>query len=351
MGKEKKRPLPFAARIKDLRGIDCRKATRRLEWLCEWISYWLSRWAFLEVLEYLGKLSLLVALIMWIYPGCRERREAAESAKQAAADARKSRHYVAWQTINSAVGKPGSAGRADALHDLSQDGITMDGISLAGNVVLVGPLDLTNARMRRADFSDGYFEKINFSDSEFEMSKWDNAHAFDCDFRGASLWGVTFRNSSFVWCDFGYAAQGQYQRPSDFLVNFEGDHSEFRLCNLAGAEIPMGIWKNVSFNWCNFAHAAIWNAFIGTNVSLLACNLFDVKTQSPDFIKWVCHQNVAFTNIVSLEKWNYCVTNGMVHYSVGGPEFMEWASNQFTIYIKTNNPQAWLDWSRDNLKK
>ena len=162
MGKEKLRPPPWSEKIKDLRGIDSRFVTRKFEWWCEWALYGLSRWAFLEVLEYVGKLGVLIAIIAFFYPGCKERRQALESAKQTAADARISRHYVAWQTLNSALGKPGNAGRADALRDLSQDGVSMDGISLAGHVVLIGPLDVANAKMERADFSDAEFRNIKF---------------------------------------------------------------------------------------------------------------------------------------------------------------------------------------------
>jgi len=32
-----------------------------IEWVWTWLAYWLSGWAFLEVLEYLGTLSLLLA--------------------------------------------------------------------------------------------------------------------------------------------------------------------------------------------------------------------------------------------------------------------------------------------------
>jgi len=45
----------------------------------------LSHWAFLEVLEYVGKLGILIAIITFFYPGCSQRKQATESAKQAAA--------------------------------------------------------------------------------------------------------------------------------------------------------------------------------------------------------------------------------------------------------------------------
>ncbi len=36
-----------------------------LEWVFEWLAYALSRWAFLEVLEYLGSFSVLIAVIFY----------------------------------------------------------------------------------------------------------------------------------------------------------------------------------------------------------------------------------------------------------------------------------------------
>jgi|ERR1039458_4230268 hypothetical protein len=269
MGKEKPRPQPWAEKIKDLRGIDSRFVTRKLDWWCEWALYGLSRWAFLEVLEYVGKLGILIAIIAFFYPGCKERRQAVESAKQAAADARISRHYVAWQTLNSAFGKPGNAGRADALRDLSQDGVSMDGISLAGHVVLIGPLNVTNAKMAHADFSDAEFEKVNFSRSEFMLSKWDNANSFQCDFRGASFWGVNFKNTHFLLCDFGCDGQGKNLRPTDFCGQFQSDEvSRFYICNFSGAGIPLVVWNSVHFESCNFAYAQIWQPFIGKDASI-----------------------------------------------------------------------------------
>jgi hypothetical protein len=299
------------------------------------------------VLEYLAKLTILVSLILWIYPGYKERRQAADSAKQAAADARISRHYVAWQTVNSALGKPGNGGRADALQGLSQDGIPMDGISLAGGVVLIGPANLSKASMTHADFSDGTYENVNFSRANLDFSKWNNTLSEDCNFQSASFWATTFSHSTFVWCDLSNAL---------FQTQFTGDRCEFRICNFAYAAFPMNWFNSVCFMNCNFAYADLRYASVGvngyTNTSdtLWCCNLFGA-TASPDFIKFASHQLVTFTNIVSLEKWRHSVTNGAVMiYQRGGPEFMNWASNQFAIYNKTNDPQVWLNWRRANLE-
>ena len=351
MGKTKVRPKSWKEKSASSNEDDWRLAFIGFEWCCEWISYWLSRWAFLEVLEYLGKLSLLVALVVWVYPGCQERKQAAENSKQAAADARKSRHYVAWQTINSALGKPGNAGRVDALQDLNQDGIQLDGISLSGNVVLVGPLNLTNASMTHADFSDGTYEKVNFSRANLYSSKWSNVLCDGCNFQGASFWAATISHSTFIWCDFGCAEESGKQLNAVFQTQFTGERTEFRVCNFVGAAFPMNDWNSVFFFACNLAYADLSDIFIAnnTNETLFCCNLFGA-TASPEVIKWVSHQRVAFTNIVSLEQWKDRSRNGKLPFQAGGLEFMRWASNQFAIYNKTNNPQGWLDWSRINLK-
>jgi len=319
----------------------------RFEWCCEWASFWLGQWAFLEVLEYLGKLTILISLILWIYPGCKERKQATESAKQAAADTRISRHYAAWQTINSAIGKPGNAGRVDALRDLNLDGIQLDGISLAGNVLLVGPLNLTNASMTHADFSDGKYQEVNFSRAQFDFSKWNNTFSENCNFQRTSFWATSFNRATFVWCDFSNAL---------FQTQFTGDRSEFRICNFAGAAFPMNWFNSVYFPACNFAHADFtWthvgvNGYTNTADTLFCCNLFGAVA-SPDFIKFASHELVTFTNVTSLDVWRRCVTNGAaMRYQRGGPEFMNWASNSFSIYNKTNDPQAWLNWKHANLE-
>jgi hypothetical protein len=106
-----------------------------LEWGWRWLAYLLSGWAFLEVLEYFGTLSLLVAAVSYF----------GESK-----DRMKQKHYQAWQVINSAQGKGGSGGRIDALEELHQDGVPLVGVDVS-NAFLQG-VDLNGANLLRANF-------------------------------------------------------------------------------------------------------------------------------------------------------------------------------------------------------
>src|SRR3954462_2254046 len=107
-----------------------------LEWMWEWAAFALSHWAFLEVLEYLGTFSVLIAVIFYF----------SESG-----DRVKLRHYQAWQVINTAQGKGGSGGRIEALQELNTDKVPLVGVN-ASSAFLQG-IHLERANLLRADLS------------------------------------------------------------------------------------------------------------------------------------------------------------------------------------------------------
>src|SRR5262249_23154599 len=101
-----------------------------VEWGWSWLAYLLSGWAFLEVLEYFGTLSLLIAVISYF----------AESK-----DRIKQKHYQAWQVINSAQGKGGNGGRIDALEELRHDGVDLVEVDVSG--AFLEGIDLSRANL------------------------------------------------------------------------------------------------------------------------------------------------------------------------------------------------------------
>src|ERR1700742_2313092 len=122
-----------------------------IEWVWSWLAYLLSGWAFLEVLEYLGTLSLLLAVVSYF----------SESG-----DRMKQKHYQAWQVINSAQAKGGSGGRIDALEELHADGVPLVGVDVS-DAFLQG-VDLNGANLLRANFHSADIRDGSFVESHLE---------------------------------------------------------------------------------------------------------------------------------------------------------------------------------------
>jgi hypothetical protein len=151
-----------------------------LEWVWEWVAFALSNWVFIEVLEYLGSFSILVAVIFYF-------SESGDRIKQ--------RHYQAWQVINTAQGKGGSGGRIEALQELNADNVPLVGVDVS-SAFLQG-LDMRKANLLRANFSaadlrnsdlrDCNFMLADLRSTNFRGARLDHAIFSDADLRNADL--------------------------------------------------------------------------------------------------------------------------------------------------------------------
>ena len=156
-----------------------------VEWTFEWAVFFLSNWKFLEVLEYVGSLSVLVAVLFYF-------SESGDRAKQ--------KHYQAWQVINTAQGKGGSGGRIEALQELNADHVDLVGVDVSGaflqGIRLSGAklvrsnfsaADSRNGDFRYADFTDANLSSGNFRESNFYKAWLRGAQVNDADLFGADL--------------------------------------------------------------------------------------------------------------------------------------------------------------------
>jgi len=139
-----------------------------VNWVCDQTAYALSRWPFLEVLEYAGSMSVLVAVVFW-FAEAGQRRMAA--------------HYQAWQVINTAQGKGGCGGRIEALESLNSDEVPLIGVDLSD--AFLQDVDLHKAELRRA----------NFAAADLRRAVFDKADLADANFRSANLRGAFLRDS------------------------------------------------------------------------------------------------------------------------------------------------------------
>jgi hypothetical protein len=173
------------------------------EWFWEWIAYILSNWAFLEVLEYLGSFSILIAVIFYF-------SETGDRVKQ--------KHYQAWQVINTAQGKGGSGGRIKALQELNADGVPLVGVDVSGAFLQSIHLqrarlmrsnfngaDLRNSDFASADFSDSDLRSANFRQSNLHNANFQRADLNDADLWGADLNGADLSGATIVSADLRFA--------------------------------------------------------------------------------------------------------------------------------------------------
>ena len=157
-----------------------------IEWGWAWLAYWLSGWAFLEVLEYFGTLSLLLAVISYF-------SESKDRLKQ--------KHYQAWQVINSAQGKGGSGGRIDALEELHADGVPLVGVDVGG--AFLQGVDLSRANLLRANFRAADVRGGNLNGAQMQYVDLASANFRDANLRNANLRNATLQDADLTGANLG----------------------------------------------------------------------------------------------------------------------------------------------------
>jgi hypothetical protein len=221
MRSPRKRPVSWRSRIQGI--AKWLVPFVALEWISEWLAFVLSNWTLLEVLEYLGSFSVLVAVIFYF-------SESGDRIKQ--------RHYQAWQVINTAQGKGGSGGRIEALQELNADKVPLVGVDVS-SAFLQG-LNLRSAHLMRSDFSSADLRNSNLSAADLTFSNLNSANLRNAildsaRFAQADLRNADLTESSLVAADFaGATLDGADLRNAD-LKDIRWEHlKSLRGANIAG---------------------------------------------------------------------------------------------------------------------
>ena len=206
----------------------------KVEWCLEWAAWGLGSWAFLDVLEYLGTFSLLVAVVLYF----------AESG-----DRTRQRHYAAWAVINSAQGKGGSGGRIEALQELNRDRVPLTG------------LDGSLAFLQGVQLSDAMLSRCSFQAADLRQSAFRSADLTFCNLRSAN-----FRNADF-----------DHARLADADLT-EGD--------LTGANLNAVELDRVDLSYADLRNANLSNMRWQKISSMRLANLFGVRNAPQGFLQF-----------------------------------------------------------------
>jgi len=149
-----------------------------IEWACDWTAYYLAHWAFLEVLEYLGVFSVLIAIVFYF---------------SEAGDRKKQKHYQAWQVINTAQGKGGSGGRIEALQELNMDHIPLVGVDASGS--FLQGIQLPGANLLRCDLHAADLREGNLQSSNLAYANLQSANLRHTALQGSNLMAASLEDT------------------------------------------------------------------------------------------------------------------------------------------------------------
>jgi uncharacterized protein YjbI with pentapeptide repeats len=213
------------------------------EWISQWAAYMLSNWSFLEVLEYLGSFSVLIAVLFYF-------SESGNRVKQ--------RHYQAWQVINTAQGNGGSGGRIEALQELNADKVPLVGVDVS-SAFLQG-LKLEHADLLRSDFSAADLRRSDLKDANFT-----SANLRSTNLRNSDLENVSFEGANLNDAD---------------LSGGNLSNTKFNDANLAGADLSSADLRNIE--WKNLK-------------DVTGANIYQVKNAPNGFIEWALQHGAVQT--------------------------------------------------------
>jgi uncharacterized protein YjbI with pentapeptide repeats len=220
------------------------------EWGVKWLAYVMGGWVVLELLEYLGTLSILFAAVSFF----------AESGNRV-----KQKHYQAWQVINTAQGKGGSGGRIDAMQELLADGVPLVGVDVSGAFlqgISLDGADLTRANFQSSDVRDGSFQR-----AQLQFANVTSANFRAGSFRKADLRWASLKDADLVGADLSEAD----------LEGVDLSRADLRNTNLQGVK---------------------WDA----EVNLRSANVFGVKNPPAGFLDFAKLKGAV--SMESEQAWN-----------------------------------------------
>ena len=300
-----------------------------IEWLCEWIAYGLSRWAFLDILEKLGRLTILTAVIFYF----------AESEQRL-----KQKHYQAWQTINLAQGKPGSGGRIDALQDLNEDGVSLTGVDLSQAYLV--KIDLEGAVLREANFREANLDSANLQRARLRGANFQGANLVNANLQRANLINANLQEARGLGSTKlqGTNLAGAKLMYTNFIdANLE--EAKLGSANLQGANLSSTKLQRAYLHSANLQEAVLANANLQevdlTNVNLQKANLWQANLRGVNFaFANLQGADLRQANLQGITEWKSI--KGISQANVNGvkkaPEgFVEWAISNGAVSVESDD--------------
>jgi uncharacterized protein YjbI with pentapeptide repeats len=214
-----------------------------IEWALEWLVYRCRSLAIFEVLEFAGRASVLVALMVWFLE---------------AGDREKQKHYRAWELINSAQGSTGDGGRRNALQDLNEDGEPLVAAPLAK--AYLAEVKLPNARLNQADLSETNLAEADLSRADLSWVNLSGARLDEANLSGATLFRANLSKARLAGADLSRAALSLAWLAGADLDEANLDGARLDGANLARADLSLAWLAGADLSGANLFRANLFRA-------------------------------------------------------------------------------------------
>lgn len=191
----------------------------------------------IQLLEYLGRFTVVVAVISWAVNGEERRIQS---------------HYQAWSIVNGASGHAGDGGRQYALEHLSRDGVSLSG------------LNLRSAQLEGAQLPGAELSKASLESAVLTRANLEEATLFEADLNSARLTSIRARRSILI------AARLN----SSVLVNASLIEANLSDATLSGANLFWADLDGAQLSGANLQDADMRCTHM-QNTALLLANLMD----------------------------------------------------------------------------
>jgi uncharacterized protein YjbI with pentapeptide repeats len=294
----------------------------------------LQKSSLIKVLDSLGKLGLLVAVIAFLREIPRWEERAAEAAKQ--------RQFEYWKAIDAARtternpdGRLFSGALKLALEGLAQErdlaGKPIKISTVAANGVNLEGIDLEGAHLHVCGFNLAELSQANFRHTILNYVRFDRARLFGADFRGARFEEVRFMYALYDEVaeqqfpdGFDLLAAGAYKiapgvsLPGALLENASLWDAQLAGANLAGANLENAILGGSNLQDANLQNANLRGARArGVNLrgaELRNANFTEAKVEAADFRG---AKNLTVLQIQAARDWHLAIYDTSFSQALG----------------------------------
>ena len=243
--------------------------------ICKPVSECLKACVCFDILERLGHLAIVVAVIFYF----------AESGSR-----QKAEQYQAWQVINLAQGKTGSGGRKDALQDLHEDGISLVGVDVSQ--AYLTHLELPNADLTKANLSKANLFHATLTNTVIQDANLFKAYLDSADLRKAKLYRANLIDANLCNTKLMEAELNDANVYDAKLILADLSGADLTGANLMLANLHDANLTDVDFNRADLSGADLWRSNLRGIMnwkkikSIEKANINDVNNPPHGFIEW-----------------------------------------------------------------